>query len=384
MPSSAANSSSALPQSPASLRAAVTMITALLVALGVLMVFSASISLGPENLERRFLQRHLFALGAGALAALAAATIPAHRWRQLAVPLFLLTLALLVAVLIPGVGSKVRGAQRWLRWGSLSLQPAELAKITLVLCLARLCAGRWFADLGWKRLLVVALPLVVAAGLTLAQPDFGTAVFLTLLAGIVMYLAGMPFRYLALAAAAAVPLVAALLILEPYRIERVTGYAEAWADPENAPYHLRQSLITLGSGGVTGAGLGKGWQKLSYLPEANNDFVFAVVGEELGLVGTLTVLVLWGALLVMGLRLMQTASLDAFARLAGSGLLIGLVAQAVINIAVVTALLPPKGIPLPLVSYGGSSLLASLLAIGIVLGLTRRSRAPVRAKVAAA
>jgi cell division protein FtsW len=129
--------------------------------------------------------------------------------------------------------------------------------------------------------------------------------------------------------------------------------------------------------------VGKGWQKLSYLPEANNDFVFAVVGEELGLIGTLTVLALWGALLVMGLRLMQTASADPFARLAGSGLLIGLVAQAVINVAVVTALLPPKGIPLPLVSYGGSSLLASLLAIGIVLGLTRRTPPLRRAKVAA-
>lgn len=373
-----------LPQRPASLRGAVILITALLAGLGVLMVFSASISLGQEHLEARFLQRHLFALVTGVVAAMAAAAVPARRWKQLAVPLFLVSLALLMAVLIPGLGSKVRGAQRWLRWGSFSLQPAELAKITLVLCLARLCAARWFGDLGWRKLLVVAAPLVVAAGLTLAQPDFGTAVFLTLLAGIVVYLAGARLRYLALAGAAAVPLVGALLLLEPYRIERVAGYIEAWTNPSEAPYHLQQSLITIGSGGVAGSGVGKGWQKLSYLPEANNDFVFAVIGEELGLIGTLTVLALWGALLVFGLRLMRTANPEPFAYLAGSGLLIGLVAQAVINVAVVTALLPPKGIPLPLVSYGGSSLLASLLAIGIVLGLTRRPAAPTRRRIPAA
>jgi cell division protein FtsW len=348
------------------------MITALLLCLGVLMVFSASISLTAENLERRFLQRHLFALAAGVAAAAAAAAVPAYRWRQCAIPFFLLNVILLVAVLVPGVGSKVRGAQRWLRWGSLSLQPAELAKIGLVLCLARLCAVRSFANLGWKRLLVVTPPLLLVAALTLAQPDFGTAVFLTLLAGIVVYLAGMPVRYLALAAAAAIPVVGVLLVAEPYRIQRVTGYVQTWSNPEEAPYHLRQSLITLGSGGLTGSGIGKGWQKLSYLPEANNDFVFSVVGEELGLIGTLTVLALWGALLVMGLRLVKAATHDPFAYLAASALLLGLVAQAVINVAVVTALLPPKGIPLPLVSYGGSSLLASLLAIGIVLGLTRQ------------
>jgi cell division protein FtsW len=212
--------------------------------------------------------------------------------------------------------------------------------------------------------LVVTPPLLM-------QPDLGTAAFLVLSGGLVLFLAGWPlYRFLVgglLAAPAAVFLVA----LRPYQIKRITGFLATWSDMAQAPYQLKQSLIALGSGGLWGVGLGKGLQKLSFLPEANTDFVFAVVGEELGMLGTLGLIALWSGLFLVGLRLIARLPGGSFEAVLATGLLAQLVLQAALNVAVVTAMVPPKGIPHPLISYGGTSLLVSLMALGIILSLTR-------------
>jgi cell division protein FtsW len=320
---------------------------------------------------------------------------------------------LLAAVLVPGVGYHVKGAQRWLRYGSLSMQPSELAKITLPLfvCWWLACRkssgsvvvgspdpttlsdrrspsdgsrdlrsaqshgqetaplhvdshSRWHAF--WLVAAVGAVVLLVAK-----EPDLGTAAFLAASAALALFLGGWPLRTFCLAAAAAVPLLVGVAALRPYQFQRISGFLATWRDIDLAPYQVKQSLTTLGVGGIQGVGLGHGWQKLSFLPEANTDFVFAVVGEELGLIGTLGMVTLWVALFATGVRLLSHVSPRSFAHTAGLTLLIQLVAQAALNIAVVTAMVPPKGISLPLVSYGGSSLVASVVALGLIVSFSR-------------
>jgi cell division protein FtsW len=353
----------------------------MLLGVGVLMVYSASVTSRPTDQQTTYLTRHLAALAVGGLVAIVAASLPSRFWRATAIPLFLVSTLLLVGVLIPGVGTKVNGAWRWYRWGPVSFQPSELAKITLVLVLARLLAGRPEAGEGderagwWRRVggfAVKPLPIALACGLIVVEPDFGTALLVGVVGAMVLFLGGVPIRGLLLVGGLSLPVAALLAWQHPYVLDRVKGLHMVWSgDWSQAPYQMRQSLLALGSGGLFGVGLGKGWQKLSFLPEANTDFVFAVIGEELGLVGTVTLVLLWIALFVGGTRMLRRVAHDRFAALVALTLLVQLVLQAMINMAVVTALLPPKGIPLPLVSYGGSSLTMSLLAVGIILSLAK-------------
>ena len=343
-----------------------------LVALGVVMAQSANMTSRPTDKDEHSLARHAISLGLGLVAATAAAMTPPRFWFHAAPWLFALSAVLLAAVLIPGVGVEVNGARRWLRTGPVSFQPSELAKLALPLLLARLAVvrqdrlGEWIGGT-----VPVVWPAGIVLPLVLLEPDLGTTLFLAGGAGLLLFLAGWPLRNFALGLAAAGPLIAGLILLQPYQLRRLTGFVAAWTDPASAPYQVRQSLITLGSGGLTGTGLGRGWQKLSFLPEANTDFVFAVVGEELGLVGTLGVLAVWIGVFIVGLRLLVRLPVGRFEFLCGITLLTQLVGQALVNMAVVTALLPPKGIALPLISFGGSNLVMSLVAIGMILGLSR-------------
>jgi len=346
-----------------------------LLGFGVLMVHSASITSRPTEFEQVYLSRHMVFVCLGLAAATIAAALPAQYWRPLAPVLFLLTVALLVAVLVPGLGTRVNGSQRWLRYGNLSLQPSELAKLTLPLCLCWLIERRRQLLEGWiAGPLVLLLPIGTAVALVLLEPDLGTAMFLLGSAALVLFVSGFPLRNFIAGAACAIPLAATLVVLRPYQMKRITGFLAVWSDWKEAPYQLQQSLLTLGTGGISGVGLGKGWQKLSFLPEANTDFVFAVIGEELGLVGTLGLVLLWGGLYACGLRMLKPLRRDSFEYILGFTLLTQLVVQAALNIAVVTALVPPKGISHPLISYGGSNLVISLTALGMLLGLTRGER----------
>ena len=347
-------------------------LAATLLGLGVMMVFSASITSRPSQVEQVFLSRHLVFLTFGIAAGGIAAHIPARWWRALSPYIYWLALFLLVLVLIPGVGAKVNGARRWFRSGSLSGQPSELMKIALPLYVCCLTVRRQKSLGSWRDgILQTAYPIVLAAGIIMVEPDLGTALFLAASGGMSLWISGWPVRNFVAAVAVAVPVVGVGVLSRPYQMRRISDFLETWTDWTQAPYHLKQSLVTLGAGGFWGAGLGKGFQKLSFLPEANTDFVFAVVGEELGLVGALFVIVLWIGLYVSGLQLLKNAANDPFSARAAFVLLTQLAFQAMINIAVVTAMVPPKGIAHPLISYGGSNLVITLTAIGVFLGLTR-------------
>ena len=370
-----------------------------IVGFGIVMVYSASITSWPTEFERIYLSRQLVALTVGLILAACCAALPSPVWRRLAPILLGMTIVLLVAVLLPGVGTRVNGARRWLRHGGFQFQPSELAKLVLTLYLCR--QADWLVDLRssrkarraldgsddadeanapprsmiWKVLISILAPIALTAGLVMAEPDLGTSLFLVICAGIALFAAGCPKRYFVAAGVLALPAAGFLAVLRPYQMRRLTGFLAAWSDWSQVPYQLDQSLVSLGTGGLSGVGLGRGWQKLSFLPEANTDFVFSVVGEELGLVGTLGLLLLWAGFYAAGLAAIREIRHDRFASTAAFALLTQTVLQALINMAVVTSLIPPKGIPLPLVSYGGSALVMNLASLGIILGLTRRPKA---------
>ncbi len=347
----------------------------MLLGVGLLMVLSASITSRPSTSDQVYLSRHLVFLAFAITTGLGAALSPPLFWKRIAPWAFLATLVLLAIVLIPGIGTEVNGARRWLRYGPASLQPSELAKVTLPLFLC------WVIDRrrGKFGQIEVAAPPLIPIALTvflvLQEPDLGTSVFLCLISMICLFVAEWPLWQFVLAGGFAVPFAAGVVALKPYQMERIKGFLAAWSEFDEAPYQIQQSLTTLGVGGGTGVGLGRGAQKLSFLPEANTDFVFAVIGEELGIIGTFGLMTLWIALFLLGLRLLSRLSRYTFACTLSTTLLTQLVLQAVINACVVTALLPPKGIPHPLVSYGGSSLVMSVLAIGMILSLSRDTSA---------
>jgi cell division protein FtsW len=342
-----------------------------LLGFGVLMVHSASITSWPTQFEQIYLSRHIIFVAVGVGAAVACASLPARFWDHVAPYLLAACVLLLVLVSVPGIGAKVNGAQRWLRVGPLSMQPSELTKIALPLFVCRQICRHGNRPFSWTLTLSMFLPVLLVAALVFRQPDLGTALFLAAGCMLVLFVGGWPLRRFVLAGCLLGPFLAFLVAMKPYQVRRITGFLAAWTDLEQAPYQLKQSLVSLGAGGLYGVGLGKGWQKLSFLPEANTDFVFAVVGEELGLVGTLSLVALWLALYVVGLRLLRPLQRSSFAFIGGFTLLTQLLMQAALNVAVATALVPPKGIPHPLLSYGGSNLVVSLVSIGIIVSLSR-------------
>jgi len=350
----------------------VSLICALL-CVGLLMVYSASMTARPSDAEEFYLSKQglylVFGLGLGGCAAL----MPAAFWRRAAPWMFGFGVCLLVLVLIPGIGTQVKGSRRWLRLAGGSLQPSEFMKIAVTLLLAAGMERYWHRRREFVQGTVVLLaPIAVAVLLVAIEPDLGAAVFLSATALLSLFVRGWPLGRLIAAGAVAIPLASVWLALKPYQLRRLQGFLATWTDFEQAPYQVQQSLTTLGVGGLSGSGLGEGTQKLSFLPEANTDFVFSVVGEELGLVGTLGISLLWLSVLWVGASVIRPLRRDSFEYTVGFVLLCQLVAQAATNVAVTTAMLPPKGIAHPLISYGGSSLCASLLSMGILLSVSRR------------
>lgn len=343
-----------------------------LLGFGVLMVHSASLTARPSDAEQIYLSRHLTFVCVGIVAAAICVIFPKRYWKICTPWLLLGTILLLAAVLVPGLGRQAGGARRWLSLGPLSLQPSELAKIAIPLFLAAALVSRRDRGRGWFDSLKLLVPVGVVVGLVVIQPDLGTALFLLAGAALTLFVGGWPIRNFLFCGLLLIPLAGSVLFLKPYQVKRITGFVDTWRNVEEAPYQIQQAFVSIADGGLWGVGLGKGWQKLSYLPEANTDFVFAVVAEELGLVGACGVIVLWVALFVTGWRLLAPLPRDSFEFIAGLTLLMQVVMQAALNVAVVTALVPPKGIPHPLLSYGGSNLVVSLMSLGLVLKLTYR------------
>ena len=290
------------------------------------------------------------------------------RNRRVICAFVVLTALLLVAVF---AFSPSNGAHRWIKLRGFSIQPSEISKLTLTIFLAYFLEKHAGEERSFgKTFLPCALVTGLLAVLVVAEPDLGTALMLAVLFVVLVYTAGARLLHLGLAAAPALIGLAGLLIFVPFRVRRLVAFLHPWSDPQGSNYQVVQSLIAIGSGGPHGLGFAQGKQKFFFLPFAHSDFIFAVIGEELGLIGGIGVLLIFGLFLWRGIRLCLRAP-DRFAMLLSLGLVTSIVAQALFNISVVLALVPTKGIPLPFISYGGSSLVPTLAAVGILLNISQ-------------
>ncbi|HXF73873.1 MAG TPA: putative lipid II flippase FtsW [Actinomycetota bacterium] len=350
--------------------------TAFLTLMGLVMVLSASSVSAYARYGSSFVffRRQLAYAAVGTIALLATARMRYRAWRTLAAPLLGATVVLLALVLHPAAGRVAGGSARWLELGPVTVQPSELAKLAVVAFAAALLERKWEL-LGDP--LHLAVPLVPVVGLVCAmiyvQPDLGTTVIIAGTVFLLLFAAGARLRYLV--ASGGVLAALAVLTMQPYQRARLVAFLDPWADARNTGYQLIQSLIALASGGWFGVGLGASRQKWMYVPNAHTDFIFSILGEELGLVGALLVVAAFGALLYGGVRVALRAP-DAFGRLLAAGIVSWLGLQTVVNLGAVTGLLPITGVPLPLLSYGGSSLVVSLAAIGILVSIARASARP--------
>ncbi|GAB0058287.1 putative peptidoglycan glycosyltransferase FtsW [Candidatus Magnetaquicoccaceae bacterium FCR-1] len=344
-----------------------------LLLVGLVMVYSASTPIALKKYDdstHYALRNAVFAL-AGLAAMAWLSRLPIATIRALSRTAFWVLIFLLVLVFVPGIGMEGGGARRWINLRLFTLQPSEPFKVTLILYVAHLLALEPQRVRYFKEGLLPLLGLFgLGAVLLMAEPDFGATLICGMVVVTVIFIAGMPLSWITAVAGAAIPLAAAGVIMAPYRFRRVTSFLDPWDDPLNSDFQLAQSLISFGSGGVMGAGLGEGQQKQFYLPEAHTDFIFAVIGEELGLIWILVIIALF-ALLVWRAMLIARMSDDLFVRLSSAGLTTLIASQAIANMAVVMGLLPPKGLTLPLVSYGGSSMVITLSSIGLLLAFSR-------------
>jgi cell division protein FtsW len=349
--------------------------TLLLVALGFVMVLNTSYFYAQEHFGDPYLfaRKHLAAGAIGLACMVLFWRIPTHVLRRATYPLLIASIVLLGIVLVPHVGVVRGGARRWLKLGPLTVQPSEIAKLSVVLYLAHSLTkkGERIVAL-WTGYLPHLLIVGTAAALVVVEPDFGTAVLLAIVLFVMLVANGARAAHLAATASLVLPFAIFGAVTASYRWHRLTSFLDPWRDARNGGFQLVQSLLAFGAGGAFGVGLGAGRQKMFYLPEAHTDFVFAVIGEELGLAGALCVLVIFALFATSGLRL-AWRHVDGYAANLALGLTAMIVLQAGINMAVTVGLLPTKGLALPFLSYGGSALVANLVEMGILLSVAREA-----------
>ncbi len=350
-----------------------------LLAIGLMMVTSASMPIAQTLYHDPlyFFWRQLLSLGFGVFIAWVASFIPLSFWQRVNVFLLLMGIFALLLVVIPNIGQEVNGSMRWFKLAGISIQPSEPMKLLMILYLAGYLIRRYSevreAFSGFAKPMAL---LIVIGGLMLLEPDYGATVVLFATTLGLLFLAGVPLRQFLLWISIVVAAFGLLVLLAPYRIQRLTGFIDPWADPFNSGFQLTQALIAIGRGGIFGVGLGNSVQKLTYLPEAHTDFVFAILAEETGLFGVILVLALFTLLVLRAFWIaihaekngLYYAAYTAF----GIGLLLGL--QAAINIGVNMGLLPTKGLALPFMSYGGSSLVINCLTLGLLLRIEYETR----------
>ena len=349
------------------------LIVLVLSALGLVMLASTSSIQGATQYHDAyyFVKRQALGLAVAVVAGFLSSWIPYKHWRTLAVPLSVITVLLLLLVLIPKIGLTVKGSSRWLKVGPVNFQPSELAKLSVIVLMASWMAGR---QRHAKNILFgLILPggaLAVFLGLIFEEPDFGTTVLLALVGGIMLFLGGSRVLHLLLTGGAGFVLFCLAVLHDPVRWKRIVSFLHPELYSQNESFQLTHALYAFVVGGGSGVGLGQGLQKHFYLPEAHTDFLFAIIGEELGLGATLGIVLLFLALFVCGVRISLRAP-DQFGQLLGLGITMMLTLQAAINIAVVTGSMPTKGLPLPFMSFGSSSLLISMTMIGILANLAK-------------
>jgi cell division protein FtsW len=348
-------------------------ITIVLALVGLVMVFSASAVVAGNRFHDPgyFLKRQLAWLAFGFLLLHLASHIDYIWWKRLSFPFLGLTVVLLVMVLMPAFGVSVKGARRWLRLGLISIQPAEIAKLVAVMYLAAYLAKKEDRLTGFFSGLAPALLVIgVLSGLVLLEPDLGTVIVMATVAISLLFLGGARLSHLLSLGLCAVPAVMVLVLSSSYRRQRLMTFLAPWKDASDAGFQITQSFLAFGSGGLFGVGLGEGKQKLFFLPEAHTDFVLALVGEELGLVGTAVIILLFALFAIRGFQVAARARMP-FGRYLGMGITLLIGVQALINACVVTGLVPTKGLTLPFVSYGGSSLVTCMFGVGILLNISR-------------
>src|SRR6266576_2110210 len=339
---------------------------------GVVMVYSASSVIAQQENHSQFfyLTKQGLWTSIGLVAMFVAMNFDYQKLNRRWIVYGLLLVTVLLLLVVFGF-RPINGARRWIRFSSFSVQPSEIAKLTLAIFLARFLDRRAGDESSFFRTFIPCMLVIgLLAGLVIKEPDLGTALMLGISGVVVCFTAGVRPRHVFYASVPALLYVGKMLIFTPFRMRRLASFIDPWADAQGAGYQTVQSLIAVGSGGVHGLGFAQGRQKLLFLPFAHSDFIFAVVGEELGLVGALGVMLLFAIFLWRGMRAALRAP-DNFGMYLGIGVVVGIVAQALLNMSVVLALLPTKGIPLPFISYGGSSLVPTLLGVGILLNISQ-------------
>jgi len=349
-----------------------------LVGIGIVMVYSASSAVALKKYGTDFLflkKQAVFAL-IGLFGLVICRHFPYRWYRVMTYPLLALALILLIAILFSDYGFSAGGATRWLHWGNLSFQPSEFARLALIIFLAYSLDKKGDRlkkfSIGFVPHVVV---LMVFATCILWQPDFGSAVILAALTWLMMFVGGVRCLYLfGSLIGLFLPLVYIFLTISQYRMGRILGFLNPWQHPADHGYQVIHSLMAFGTGGLWGTGIGKGYQKLFYLPEPHTDFIFSIIGEELGLMGVMIIIVLYAWILLKGLKIARNAP-DTFGSLMAIGLTAAMGMQICINMGVTLGLLPTKGLTLPFLSYGGTSLLLNMVSIGILMNIGAARRA---------
>jgi len=350
------------------------LIMLLLLAFGSLMIYSSTAVVTPLLAKRNitefyYFKRHILTMALGCVALYFTYCLKPSLLRKFSVPILAFSFVLLCLVFLPHIGVSAGGARRWIRLWPTTFQPSELVKLAMVIFLAKYMSGPHYSAESFGSFVK---PIVIMAAFQvvfLKQPDFGSTMSLAFLTFAMLFISGMRLRYIASVLLLAVPVVYKLA-MEPYRLRRITSFIDPWKDPLGSGFQLVQSFISLGSGGLTGLGLGESKQKLSFLPASHTDFIFCLVGEELGLLGASVLIALFVFLFMRGISI-ANRSADKFVCYLAYGLTLMISLQALINFAVVTGLVPTKGLPLPFLSYGGSALLVNMAAVGILLKISR-------------
>lgn len=346
--------------------ALITILSTLISFIGLIVVYNASVVEAFNDFNDRyyFAKQQLIWLGLGLVVYFLASRLNPKHLKKISFAFFILSLIAMIMVLVPGVGLRLQGARRWISLGFFRFQPSELLKTSLVVYLAT-----WLETP--KEIKKFAVLLAICLGLIMLQPDLGTAVIIAALGFGLFYLSGNAIKEIVLFFTCLIAGIAILIFVSPYRFERVKTFFDPTSDPLGRSYHINQILIGLGSGGVSGVGLGRSRQKYAYLPEATTDSIFAIVGEELGFIGGVLLIALLLSLSLLAFRVASQAR-DQYGRLLAAGVALLFSIQTFVNLASIVALIPLTGVPLPLISYGGSSLITTFLALGILASVARQ------------
>ncbi len=353
-------------------------ITVILICIGIVMIYSASSIYAWERYQDSlfFLKRHISFLLIGVLIAFFVMVVDYRKFSVYAKPLLIISFILLILVLIPGIGREVSGARRWFRFKFLSFQPSELINLALIIYTADFISRKGnLIKSFWKGFMPPLFILGGAAVLIMLQPDLGTTLALGVVIFVMLFVAGVRSSYLLGVLLASLPLIYMLIFSVPYRRMRIMAFLNPWFDPKGSGFQIIQSQVALGSGGFFGVGLGHSKQKLFYLPAAHTDFIFSIIGEELGLIGTIGIIILFMLFIRQVIKILKNTH-NRFGYFLGLGLTLMICLKAVVNIGVSCGLLPTKGLPLPFISYGGSSFVFDMVSVGIIMNIARTGEYP--------